>query len=735
MAKTAAPGTIIVSGVGTFQNTALPDPFDARDLEYRPRLQPLPDRMDGSAGGAYVMTQDGQSCTGHALAAVINTVLAQGPHNGQPARVSPYMLYHLARRYDEFEGESDIGSSLRGAFKGWFHHGVLSQSHWPALDQQPVPDLDSDEVMAEAGRWPLGAYYRVNPYRLDDMQSAIAELNAICVSALIHQGWQEPVTVRRNGRTMHVIARPVNARALGGHAFAVVGYNEVGFLVQNSWGTGWGDTGLATLPYDDLLESVFDAWVARPGVPQTPFAGGRSQTVEGTGGRLLTGPAPDLRRLQTHVVNLGNGGRLSTAGRFISSPEQITRVFEHMDRWHEFWRNRGDTTKRHVMLYAHGGLNSEEHALGAAQENLNWWLNNGVYPIFFAWQSGVSETLMDHLVDAVKGRLPFGFGFDLVEHVDRRVELTARKLIRWMWDEMKENARAASQPFDGADETNAPGASLTVKRLGEYIARHGADNVAVHLVGHSAGSVFHAAMLRRLADAGIDVASMSFLAPAIRVDEFARDVLPHLGHGVRSFATFNLSDERELDDVCGAGGLNIYHKSILYLVSRAFEGDRADIDVPILGMQRFSRTDIGGRTLEKAILEGNGAVVVSRSDAPADSRSDASSHGGFAGDGPTMTSVLMRVLGLSAPTGTTSYRPNAALTHDGAPMVAARRPAATMAAARSPGHSPLVDTAETPAERPEAPAQDGVSIEVASSPESGCPVLDILVTRGWEPVS
>jgi hypothetical protein len=36
------------------------------------------------------------------------------------------MLYSMARRYDEFAGQPgvDSGSSLRGAMKGWYKHGV-----------------------------------------------------------------------------------------------------------------------------------------------------------------------------------------------------------------------------------------------------------------------------------------------------------------------------------------------------------------------------------------------------------------------------------------------------------------------------------------------------------------------------------------------------------------------------------------------------------------------------------
>ncbi|HEY5990348.1 MAG TPA: hypothetical protein VIV12_28770, partial [Streptosporangiaceae bacterium] len=56
-------------------------------------------------------------------------------------------------------------------------------------------------------------------------------------------------------------------------------------------------------------------------------------------------------------------GRLSSNGKFTSSPAQIERAFQHMQRWHELWLDQEPDSKRHVVLYAHGGLNSEEHAL------------------------------------------------------------------------------------------------------------------------------------------------------------------------------------------------------------------------------------------------------------------------------------------------------------------------------------------------------------------------------------
>jgi len=39
MPKTASPGTIAIPGIGEFDANAVPDPFDERDLIYRPKLE------------------------------------------------------------------------------------------------------------------------------------------------------------------------------------------------------------------------------------------------------------------------------------------------------------------------------------------------------------------------------------------------------------------------------------------------------------------------------------------------------------------------------------------------------------------------------------------------------------------------------------------------------------------------------------------------------------------------
>ena len=409
MPKSTPPGSITIAG-RRFRTDAMPDPFDERDYRYRPKLVPLPPFVGPpSRRSRYVLTQEGQSCTGHALATMINTVLAStAVPRRKPIRVSPYMLYALARRYDEFPGESDTGSSLRGALKGWFFHGVCREDRWKFRER---PDPNEPAFTRHCREVPLGAFYRVNCYRLDDMQSAVTELHAIVVSAQIHEGWEEPQPSKKGEERLYVIRRMASSRPIGGHAFAVVGYNEIGFVVQNSWGTEWGDGGFAILTYEDWLDSAYDAWVVRPGVPHTPFVTGRRRDEQATDSVLALGVGPDRRRLDRHVVNLGNDGRLSSTGKFTSTVNQLDRIITRMSEWHEAWvktpehaAENGSKRRRHIVLYAHGGLVSESSGLEIAQKHLNWWLNNRIYPIYFAWQSGPAEALLDEVNDRMSRR-------------------------------------------------------------------------------------------------------------------------------------------------------------------------------------------------------------------------------------------------------------------------------------------------------------------------------------------
>jgi Papain family cysteine protease len=652
--KTNAPSEVTIAGK-TIKTNALPDPFDELDLQYRPRLKRLPDFMDQRAGQA-VLDQVGESCTGHAVAALIDTVLAEPPpeevpEHGAPRKptthVSPYMLYAMARKYDEFPGQADVGSSLRGAFKGWYHHGVCSEDRWPATAKRR--NLDNPAFIRECMKTPLGAYYRVSARRIDDMQSAITELGAIAASAAIHEGWRKPGARQRHGKPSWVIDRsPVE---MGGHAFLIAGYNDDGFLVQNSWGTSWGHNGYATLRYDDWLDNGYDAWVGRPGVPQLGGGKGRRQMVSG-GRTLVAASGPDLVRLKSYVIDVTAGGMLSSQGKVTSSPTQIDAMAVAMEAQHDAWIT-ATSPERRVVLYAHGGLVGEAGGIAIADRMIDWWKANHIYPIHIVWESDPITTIFKNVAHQREG-LPSGGLLDGAwEALDTALEGAGRS-IRPLWERMKTNAKMASDPLlNNQPRTVQPGVTLFIEKLADYWLRH--PELEVHLVGHSAGSVVLGAAVKRLFAYNVPVDSLQLMGGAIRADDFVRDVVPRLatapgGDGmVRRFAAYDLHDGPELDDVCpGPPAPAVYHKSLLYFVARSLEQLPQNFEVPMVGLEKslgvsYTMPDGLPHPLIAAMGGPVNVVLAPNSANAADSRSKAHGHGEFDDDPDTMTSVVLRI--------------------------------------------------------------------------------------------
>lgn len=59
----------------------------------------------------------------------------------------------------------------------------------------------------------------------------------------------------------------LNSRATGRHMMLIIGWDETGFIIQNSWGRHWGKQGLAILPYEYPIAEAWGVTVADPVKP------------------------------------------------------------------------------------------------------------------------------------------------------------------------------------------------------------------------------------------------------------------------------------------------------------------------------------------------------------------------------------------------------------------------------------------------------------------------------------
>jgi hypothetical protein len=615
------------------------DTLDFRDRMFEATLAEVPTERPLAnylKVGVPILDQGQEgACTGFGLATVIHYLLRTRKVVPDRSEVSPWMLYEMARRYDEWPGERYEGSSARGAMKGWHKHGICSKAHWTKEDRHP----ERYRVrFAEALRRPLGAYLRVNHKDVVAMHSAISEVGVLYATATVHDGWDR---VGANGAIEY---DPQESTITGGHAFAIVAYDSDGFWIQNSWGKGWGRGGVGHVNYDDWLAHASDVWVARLGAP-IEFHSHRtvSRGVGVAAGGSRSYMFCDLR---PHIISLGNNGLLRTEGTYGTSAEDVKEIFDHVADQ--------ANSRRHLLIYAHGGLVAEDSAIQKIADLRVPMLEAGIYPISMIWNTDFWTTLKNILEDAVSKRRPEGFLDSskdfMLDRLDDALEPLARVLGgQAMWSEMKSNAMAATTSRDG-------GARLVLNELASLAAQD--SSYEFHVIGHSAGSIFHAPLVQYLTTSGaikggpmdgemglgLAVASATLWAPAITTKLFKEMWLPAL-RSVSRFAIFTLDDKTENDDDCAS----IYHKSLLYLVSNAFE-ETVRIPLlhpdgePILGMQKFINADATLKRLFGPSGAGDWVVAPNTETSGTIAASTAKRHGDFDDDKATVLSTLARVL-------------------------------------------------------------------------------------------
>jgi hypothetical protein len=608
---------------------ARPDRLDLRDLPYRPPLRSLPPRFPDDAGieaylasyvnAGLVLDQGTEgACTGFGLACVANYLLWVRDRNARNEagfeRVSPRMLYELAKRYDEWRGEGYEGSSARGALKGWHKHGVCSDALWPyplGAKGEPVFERPREGWERDSSRRPLGVYYRIDKGSVVDLQAAIADIGAVFVSAGVHDGWDALLRSRegdapRAHADVPVIGAPKTSER-GGHAFALVGYDDRGFIVQNSWGRRWGAGGFGILPYGDWVDNATDAWACALGVPvRVDGRAGRSRPTMTSRWRVASGrslatadPWPIERTLDfepyepwstndayaTTLVS-GNDGRVVVSDFTRASADVDGFAEDIVVRIPREFAKRLGGPRLKLAVYAHGGLNSEGESIRRVRMLAPYFAANGIAPLFLTWKTGVGETLANVVEDCARkifGAEPERAGgiLDVFgEARDRAVEALAHVLGRGLWTEMRENAEFGKLPGHLIDVL-----ARNIGRLDEALRADG-KRLELHFIAHSAGSLLLGHLLEKLGPIGVKARTCTLFAPACSLAFAARYYLPAANAGIIDLARLwihHLSDANEKCDGIPSPDVPAYGKSLLYLVSRALDDERK---MPLLGFER-----------------------------------------------------------------------------------------------------------------------------------------------------
>ena len=209
----------------------------------------------------------------------------------------------------------------------------------------------------------------------------------------------------------------------------------------------------------------------------------------------------------------------------------------------------------------------------------------------------------------------------ITDWIDRRLEAATRKLGSALWREMKQGAE---KPFS---QSYSDGTAF-ITALTDFVADKG--DIEVFACGHSTGAIFHAHCFNRWDKLNVKpkIEKLYLMAPAINYSLFHKTFTPLLKNGLINDSTvFNLSGELELDDNVGY----VYRKSLLYLVSNAFEENTKE---PLVGMEYFNNKEPSLGNKVKFIYSGRSS-----------NQTKSISHGGFDNDPVTMNSILSDILG------------------------------------------------------------------------------------------
>ncbi len=597
-------GSIKISAT-EYPLNAINDVPDSRDWLYHPSLQTLQPNL--SPDPLTILDQQSEgACTGFGLAAVINHLNVK---QKREYTVSARMLYEMAKKHDDWPGEDYAGSSCRGAIKGWRNMGVCRDDEWPYIANEP--DSLTVERAKSARKTTIGAYYRIDK-KLSDFHSALNESGVIFCSANVHKGWSKPsITTGKIKPSEDMI---------GGHAFAIVGYDQQGFWVQNSWGETWGKNGLGHWLYEDWSANIRDAWVVGLAL-STPQVWNQSSAVSSVSREgLCMKPTPTRDTINGHFVHVDDG-HFHEQGRYWSDHND-TKITANLIA-------KNEKEYKHLMFYAHGGLNSPDDSARRIAAMVDTFKANKIYPYHYMYDTGLMEELKDIIFrkeEPVEERV--GSFSDMADEV---LEWATRIPGRALWREMKQGARS---PF----ARNNSGTKTLKSFLQAFAANKDAPE-NIHLVGHSTGAILLANLLvslQKLAP-NLRIASCTLYAPACHMDIFNNIYKPMLlsksnTFGIDKLSLFILTDELEQDDSVGP-----YQKSLLYLVSQAFE---ESLPAPILGMKNYADELKNDQKLTALGKRFNIHV----SNGQSDRYTESITHGGFDNDPVTLNRLLRDIL-------------------------------------------------------------------------------------------
>lgn len=230
-----------------FKGGVVKQPIDAKDYIYAAPRADLPAKFLNSNIGEIENQYQTGSCVANAACSSLEMIAPE------TIDLSRMFVYYNARAPYSNLRERDGGAYVRDGYKAIQILGVCLENIWDFI----VPNVNlkpSALAYEKAKENTIPSYQRVQD--IQGIKSALVQGNAVIFGIPLKNDF---FYLRGPLENHDYKATGTDA---GGHAMSIVGYDDAldGFIIENSWGTGWGDQGKCLIKYDIFSKYYFDVW-------------------------------------------------------------------------------------------------------------------------------------------------------------------------------------------------------------------------------------------------------------------------------------------------------------------------------------------------------------------------------------------------------------------------------------------------------------------------------------------
>jgi C1A family cysteine protease len=135
--------------------------------------------------------------------------------------------------------------------------GVDSASDYTQGDTD-YTDTPTQSETDNAAQWRISGYTSLptGSSLRNAVESAVSTGLPVIFSFDVYQSFED---MNQQTAQDYSYADPSGEQALGGHEITIVGYTSQGVTIENSWGSGWGNSGYANLSWNFLEGAAQDA--------------------------------------------------------------------------------------------------------------------------------------------------------------------------------------------------------------------------------------------------------------------------------------------------------------------------------------------------------------------------------------------------------------------------------------------------------------------------------------------